>query len=177
MEYLYTPRYCYISPLCFTAQRRLEVHNPPPRPRATPQAALEAAAAAPLCAGGEDGAAPAPGTSEPPRRVRPPQCGPAGAGGARLAEQHRLPGAREPDEPPACGGSRTTGQHAGEGRGWVAAAVGSVPHVLQLWLPSRPSMPSAAAARAAPGYGLGHAVASPNAGEGGWGDGSGGEPA
>src|SRR6266571_2835989 len=26
MEYLYTPRYCYISPLCFTAQRRLEVH-------------------------------------------------------------------------------------------------------------------------------------------------------
>jgi hypothetical protein len=27
MEYLYTPRYCYISPLCFTAQRRLEVHD------------------------------------------------------------------------------------------------------------------------------------------------------
>src|SRR2546426_11040897 len=26
-QYLYTPRYCYISPLCFTAQRRLEVHN------------------------------------------------------------------------------------------------------------------------------------------------------
>ena len=25
---LYTPRYCYISPLCFTAQRRLEVHDP-----------------------------------------------------------------------------------------------------------------------------------------------------
>src|SRR3989454_7136691 len=25
-QYLYTPRYCYISPLCFTAQRRLEVH-------------------------------------------------------------------------------------------------------------------------------------------------------
>jgi hypothetical protein len=29
MEYLYTPRYYYISPLCFTAQRRLEVHNLP----------------------------------------------------------------------------------------------------------------------------------------------------
>src|SRR5256886_1182672 len=28
MEYLYTPRYCYISPLCFTAQRRLEGHDP-----------------------------------------------------------------------------------------------------------------------------------------------------
>ena len=28
MEYLYTPRYCYISPLCFTAQRMLEVHDP-----------------------------------------------------------------------------------------------------------------------------------------------------
>src|SRR6266851_7138460 len=28
MEYLYTPRYCYISPLCFTAQRRLQVHDP-----------------------------------------------------------------------------------------------------------------------------------------------------
>src|SRR5216683_6111186 len=27
MGYLYTPRYCYISPLCFTAQRRLEVHD------------------------------------------------------------------------------------------------------------------------------------------------------
>src|SRR2546422_4474952 len=26
-QYLYTPRYCYISPLCFTAQRRLEVHD------------------------------------------------------------------------------------------------------------------------------------------------------
>jgi hypothetical protein len=29
MEYLYTPRYCYISPLCFTAQRRLQVHDLP----------------------------------------------------------------------------------------------------------------------------------------------------
>src|SRR4030095_17112134 len=28
MGYLYTPRYCYISPLCFTARRKLEVHNP-----------------------------------------------------------------------------------------------------------------------------------------------------
>src|SRR4029077_12211776 len=28
MEYLYTPRYCYISPLCFTAQRTIEVHDP-----------------------------------------------------------------------------------------------------------------------------------------------------
>ena len=27
MEYLYTPRYCYISPLCFTAQRREEVRD------------------------------------------------------------------------------------------------------------------------------------------------------
>jgi Asp-tRNA(Asn)/Glu-tRNA(Gln) amidotransferase A subunit family amidase len=27
MGHLYTPRYCYISPLCFTARRRLEVHN------------------------------------------------------------------------------------------------------------------------------------------------------
>jgi len=27
MEYLYTPRYCYISPLCFTAQHRLQGHN------------------------------------------------------------------------------------------------------------------------------------------------------
>src|SRR6266704_5757146 len=27
MEYLYTPRYCYISPLCFTAQRKLEGHD------------------------------------------------------------------------------------------------------------------------------------------------------
>src|SRR6266705_3605323 len=26
-HYLYTPRYCYISPLCFTAQRRIEVHD------------------------------------------------------------------------------------------------------------------------------------------------------
>ena len=28
MEYLYTPRYYYISPLCFTAQRKLEGHGP-----------------------------------------------------------------------------------------------------------------------------------------------------
>src|SRR5882724_997950 len=26
-HYLYTPRYCYISPLCFTAQRRAQVHD------------------------------------------------------------------------------------------------------------------------------------------------------
>src|SRR2546425_10997059 len=26
-HYLYTPRYCYISPLCFTAQRRIQVHD------------------------------------------------------------------------------------------------------------------------------------------------------
>src|SRR6266705_2074739 len=26
-QYLYTPRYCYISPLCFTAQRRVQVHD------------------------------------------------------------------------------------------------------------------------------------------------------
>src|SRR5262249_54234036 len=29
MEYLYTPRYCYISPLCFTAQRRAQGHDHP----------------------------------------------------------------------------------------------------------------------------------------------------
>ena len=29
MGYLYTPRYCYISPLCFTARRRLEGHDQP----------------------------------------------------------------------------------------------------------------------------------------------------
>src|SRR6266700_6662313 len=28
-HYLYTPRYCYISPLCFTAQRRAQVHERP----------------------------------------------------------------------------------------------------------------------------------------------------
>src|ERR687888_1901519 len=27
MGYLYTPRYCYISPLCFTARRRLQVQD------------------------------------------------------------------------------------------------------------------------------------------------------
>src|ERR1043166_4384391 len=32
MGYLYTPRYCYISPLCFTARRRLEGHHPVQQP-------------------------------------------------------------------------------------------------------------------------------------------------
>jgi hypothetical protein len=27
MEHLYTPRYCYISPLCFTAQRKPQVRD------------------------------------------------------------------------------------------------------------------------------------------------------
>jgi hypothetical protein len=27
MGYLYTPRYYYISPLCFTARRRAQVHG------------------------------------------------------------------------------------------------------------------------------------------------------
>ena len=37
MGYLYTPRYCYISPLCFTARRRLEKNHDGIRSAATRQ--------------------------------------------------------------------------------------------------------------------------------------------
>jgi len=52
--------------------------------------ALDAAAAAALCTGGQDRAAPAPGRRAAPHRLRHPRCHPAGARGARLADQHGL---------------------------------------------------------------------------------------
>jgi transposase-like protein len=103
---------------------------PPPRQRATPQAALEAAAAAPLCAGGEDGAAPAPGAGVAPRGVwhlGDRQCG---VGSPWLADQHRFHRAPQPDHASACGGGGTAGHHAVQGRGWYPAAAGLVSHVL-----------------------------------------------
>src|SRR5206468_5992193 len=44
-------------------------------------------------------------------------------------------------------GSRTTGQHAVQGRGWIATATGSLPDIPQLLLASRRSTPGAAATR------------------------------
>src|SRR3989442_1564009 len=69
------------------------------------------------------------------------------------------------------------GQHAVPGRRRVAAAVGSLPNVRQLWLPSHQSTPSAAAARADQGDGLGHAVAALDASDERGADGSGVDPA
>src|SRR5712691_4854596 len=60
----------------------------PPGHRASPEAALDATAPAPLCASGQDRAAPASGTGAPPRGVRHPGGGPAGLSGLRLADQH-----------------------------------------------------------------------------------------
>ena len=59
----------------------------------------------------------APGARDAPRGVRHAGGGPAGAGSVRLADQHGLRRAAQPDHPPACGGGGTAGQHALQGRG------------------------------------------------------------
>src|SRR5262249_23670203 len=102
----------------------------PPGQRAIPQAALAAPPPTPLCASGEDRAAPAPGAREAPRGVRHAGGGPTGARGVRLADQHGLRRAAQSDHPPACGGDRTAGPHAVQGRGWGAAAIGAVSDLL-----------------------------------------------
>ena len=67
---------------------------------------------------------------EAPRRVWHAGGGPAGAGGRWLAHQHGVRGADQPHHPPACGGGRTTGHHAVQGRGRLAAAARRVPRLL-----------------------------------------------
>ena len=62
----------------------------PPGHRSCTEAALEAPAPAPLCASGQDRAAPASGPRAPPRRVRHAGGDPAGAGRLRLADQYRV---------------------------------------------------------------------------------------
>ena len=105
----------------------------PPRRQATrpsAQAALDAAAAAALCASGQDRTPPAPGatcsTAWCLARWRPSMHVLAPPG---LADQHRLCGAAQPHHPPACGRGRATGQHAVQGRRRVAAATGAIPRL------------------------------------------------
>src|SRR6266566_4317924 len=76
------------------------VHQVAQRPGA--EATLDAAAAVTVGAGDQDRAPAAPGTSEPPCGVRDARGGAAGISDLRLADQHRLHGARQPEHPPAC---------------------------------------------------------------------------
>src|SRR4029453_10057016 len=64
----------------------------PADPRSSPEAALDAAAPAALCAGGQDRAAPAAGRRAAPRRVRHDRGRPAGPELTGLADQHGLRG-------------------------------------------------------------------------------------
>jgi hypothetical protein len=97
-----------------------------PGPRAWAQAPLEAAAPLALCPGGETVSAPAAGGRAPPGRLRHPGQGHAGAGPGRLADQHGLHRARQPIDPPACGGRRATRDDAVQARGGLASAAGLV---------------------------------------------------
>jgi hypothetical protein len=98
--------------------------------RASAQAPLDAYAAVALCAGSQDGTAPALGGRDAPRGVWFPGGHQAGAGPPWGAHQYSLRGAAQPHHPAACRRGRTPGQHAVQGRGWVAAAVGLVSGLL-----------------------------------------------
>src|SRR5262249_8397174 len=60
----------------------------PPGPRSCAEAALDAAAAAPVCPGSEDRAAPTPGAGAASRGLRHPGGHRAGARSPGLADQH-----------------------------------------------------------------------------------------
>src|SRR5262249_39414986 len=97
-----------------------------PGHRSRAEAALDATAAAALCAGGADGAAPASGPRAPPRGVWDPGGRRAGAGGLWLADPDGLCRAAQPGHPATGGGSRASGHHAVPGGGRCAAATGAV---------------------------------------------------
>ena len=84
-----------------------------------------------------------------------------------LAHQHGLRGADQPHHPAACGRGRATGQHAVQGRRWVAAAIGRVPLLLQFLFAPYECAPALPPARADPRQRLSHAVAALDAGHGG----------
>ena len=140
---------------------------PPPRPRATPQAALDTPATATLCTGGADGAALAPGAGTAPDRVRHACSGPTGARGLRLAEQHRLHCTPDPQYPPACRRGRAACDGALHRRGRRTLAVGVGSHGRQLLFASRQLTRAVATAPAAPWDGLRQAMAASDAGAGG----------
>ena len=137
-----------------------------PGHRPQTEAALDAAAAAALRAGGEDHAAASPGPGESSRGVWHAGGRPSRAGAAWLAYQYRLSGAPQPHHPAAYRRGRATGQHAVQGRRRVAAAAGRLPLLLQFLFAPRERMPAPAAARAHQRDRIGHAVAAPHAGHG-----------
>src|SRR5262249_5826708 len=114
--------------------RAVGTPTPSTRQRTRTQAALDAPARAPLCAGGQDRAAAPFGPRAAPGRVRHAGGGPADADGLRLADQHRLHRARQPEPPPACRRGRATGDHPLQGGGRPAAAARAVPYLLQFLL-------------------------------------------
>src|SRR5262249_43547064 len=95
-----------------------------PKPRWMPLPQL------PLCAGDQDRAPTASGPCEPPRGVRHPGGRRAGAVSLWLADQYRIRGTDQPHHPAACRCGRATGQHAVQGRGRIATAIGCVPLLL-----------------------------------------------
>src|SRR5262249_31735570 len=99
--------------------------------------------------------------------------GTGGPRGVRLADQHGVRGAHQPEHPPACRRGRATGQHALQGRRRVAAAAGVVSKLPQL-LPA-PCLPACASgcAGAHQRHGLDQTVATLHAGDGRWSDGPG----
>src|SRR6266568_4059182 len=94
----------------------------PPRPRTTPQAALDAAARAAVCAGDQNDPQAPSGPRAASGRVWHPGGGAAGAGGLRLANQYRLRRAPQPQPAPAWGGDWASRLHAVQTRGGPTAA-------------------------------------------------------
>src|SRR5215831_156 len=145
---------------------------PPPGERAKSQATLDAAAAAALRAGGQDGAAAPSGRREAPGGVRDLGGHRAGAFGMRLADQYGLCRAAQPHHPSACRRGRAPGQHVVQWRGGLTAAVGLVSLLRQFLLAPRELTSAVAPTGAHQRHGLRQAVAALYASDGGGTDGS-----
>ena len=139
----------------------------PAGPRPGAQAPLDAAARVALGTGHQDHAPTAAGPWASPRRVWRPRGSPAGAGDLRLAEQHGVWGAHQPDHPAAWRGGGAACQDAVQGRGWRAAAVEAVSDLRELLLVPCQLTPALAATPPDPQDGLSHMLVALDTSHGG----------
>ena len=97
-----------------------------------------------LCTGDQDDAAATPGRGHTPRGLRHAGGHQAGAGRCGWQINTAFVERAQPHHPSACGRGGAAGQHAVQGRGGLAAAVGAVSRLRQLLPPPRQLTPAAA---------------------------------
>jgi len=148
----------------------------PPGQRPHAEAPVATAAAAALCARGEDRAAAPAGAGESARGLWPPRGRQAGRSGLRLAEPDSLSRAGPPGNASAGGRRGAACRHVMQGRGRVASAARPVPRLRQLLLAACQLTSAPAPVPAHQRHGLREAMAALDARDGGGADGSGVDP-